>query len=823
MGHLGVDLRCAVRGLSKRPGIALAAMLCLALGVGTTTSIFALTDRLLFRSLPEIRKPEEIVGLYRGRIDDPEALGAFSWPDYLAHAEAAETWQGLAAFASFDFAVGTGGPNRLVPGTVVSSNYFDVLGVEPLRGRFFSTTDSEAAPVVVLGAPLWEALRGDDPHATESTVRINGQTVTVIGIAPRAFQGTDRTSTARLWVPLSTFDRIATGPFAQLEGRFDRRQEWLSLVGRLASGQTLAGARAAVRTRAEQLAETFPETNRGETAVLLPLGDIAFGVGKRQKVVRYCGLLTGVGVVTLLLACLNLGSLLLARALARRQEIALRLALGARRGRLVELLWLEALLLVLLGGTVGLGAAALALPLIETLRLPVEVSYQLHFDGRVVASALALAGVVGLLVGAVPLLASRRWDLTALLRDESAGTTRARDRGQEILLTFQVALTVAVLITAALAGESLAGLRRLYPAAASTPVLLASLDLSAGALQGHELDLFHRELVRRIAELPAVEEVGTVSALPWLGQQLVVELTVGVEGAPPESEGRGVKHILADEGFFAALGLGAVRGRLFAEEDGPDSPGVVVINETMAREFWPGRDPVGARIALAPDESSFRVIAVVADSLFANLGEPRSPVLYLDRRQHRQSFLGTLLAPSMTLVVRTAVDPRVVATEARSIVHDLEPRFPLFGITTLADRLADATRLERQATWMLSSFGALALTLTLVGFYGLVVSSVLRRAREIGIRRALGARRRDAVLLILRGALLPLVAGVSAGLALGALASQLVENQLYGVRPVDALVYGGTGLLVLLGGLAIIVLAASRAARVAPTVALRES
>ncbi len=834
MSDLVQDLRFALRSLAKNPVVTLAVVAALALGIGAFTVVFSVVDTLLLRGVPGVVDQDRLAAVFSTR---PPRGGGAPEPHDVAHADyldfaAADAFSGLAAFSAFELSLTHDGPSERLSAQAVSGNYFSVLGVRPARGRLFAASDQGAAglaghPVAVISYGLWQRRFGGDSSLVGRTVRLNGKPVTVIGIASRGFSGTSKNVACDVWLTFDTFRSISVGIYAQFHGGEDREQTWLDLVGRLAPGVSLAEAQGQLEAIAARLAEAYPETHEARGVMVLPLSEVALGTGNREKIARYSSLLLGLVAVVLLVACLDVAGLLLARALIRRREIAIRLSLGAGRGRLIRQLLTESSALALLGGACGLAAAALALPLVERLRLPVEVELDLALDARVAAFAFAVSVLCGLLVGLVPALRSARAELVPALsgRTPSRAPRWRRFGLAEGLVAVQVALALVVLIGSGLMVRTLRALDGVDLGYRPENTLAASLDLAAAGYQGPRVTSFYGALTERLRRLPGARSVSMASALPMVGADMMVDLTVKVEGAPPRADGdppRSAFHAMIGRDYFRTVDMRLEAGRDFSSRDTASSPAVAIVNRTLAKRFWPDGDPLGQRLFVVQTEEPFEVVGVVSDAKYAGVREEGAGVLYLYHGQQEKSFLGGLLAPGMTLLVRTDGDARALLPEVRGAVQSMDPHLPVFSVTTLAEILSGAVAVERQMATLMSAFAVLAVLLVAVGLYGVVSQAVARRAKEAAVRVACGARPAQVLGLMLgRGAVLG-VAGVIAGLAAAVLASRALAGYLYGVTATDPAVYAGVALGLVALTVAVSAVPARRAARVDPVAVLRQ-
>lgn len=831
MPNLSQDLRCAWCSLTQNPTVTLAVVIALALGIGANSVVFSVIDALLLRGVPGVANEHELVAVFstgRAKAEKEPVLRKVAHADYLDFAETG-VFSGLAAYSALELSLTHDGPSERVDALAVSDSYFDVLGVAPGRGRFFAPDDAET-PVAVVSFSLWQRRFGGDPELTRRAIRLNGRPVTVVGVAPRDFRGASKTATYDVWVTLPTFRKITTGLYAHFHGAEDRQKAWLEVIGRRAPGVATEEVRGALETVAARLSEAYPDTNAERGVRVFELSEVSLGTGNRAKVARYSGLMLGLVACVLGVACLDVASLLLARSLRRRREIAIRSSLGAGQGRLVRQLLTESLVLAAAGGAAGLATAHLALPLVERWRLPVAVQLELALDPRVTAFALAVTALCGLGFGLAPALRSTRTDLVSALRGAPAGGRPGRGRRfrfelGEGLVAVQVALALIVVIGSGLMIRTLEALDGIEIGYRPENTLVASLDLASAGYEGAAVTAFYDELTARLRSLPRARSISTASALPMVGAETMVDLLVSIEGAPPRQEGEpppSAFHAMVGEGYFRTVSMEILEGRDFTEQDTATSPAVVIVNETLARRFWPDRGPLGRRLSLVQTEEPYEVVGVVSDAKYGSLKEEPVPVLYLSHRQQEKSFLGPFLAPSMTLLLRSEGDARSLLPELRRAVQAVDPHLPVFRVTTLSELLSDAVAVERQMATLMSAFALLAVLLVMVGIYGVVSQAVGRRSKEIAVRVACGATAAAVLRSMLGRSLVLSLAGVVAGLGLATLASRAVAAYLYGVTPTDPALYAGLAIALIAATLAASWVPARHAVSLDPAVVLRE-
>jgi predicted permease len=820
------DVRFALRLLGKSPLITIVAVGSLALGIGSTTAVFSLVDALLLRPLPALHDPESLVAVVGIQAKDPEKFRQVAWADYLDYAAQKDAVANLAAMADCDLSLTHHGPAERVSGLAVSSNYFTALGLKPTLGRLLSAAD-EKALVTVLGYDLWQRRFGGDFGVIGSVIQLNGKSLTVVGIAPKSFAGTSLSARREIWLPLGIYSKVAAGVLVSFTGELDRKQEWLNVLGRLPAGMSREHAQAALNVVAKRLAASYPDAG-GRSVRVLPLTELALGPGKRDLLKGFSARLMAITALVLAVAVINVAGLLLTRALARQREVAIRLSLGASRGRLIRQFLVEGFSLALLGLAGGILLATAALPLLERLDLPVNLAvrdYTLSY--RTLGFALLVSLASCLVIALAPALQAMRTSFAAMWRGEKPRGRRAGLAMRELLAGTQVALTLLVLIAAGLMLRTLANLGSIDPGFDPARVLAVSVDLYPAGYEGTRVAEFYRDLLERLKRLPGVEEASMASALPVMGGDFMVDLSVTPDDAQPATSGAkpssqlSVRHVLVGSRFFETTKMRLVRGRSFGAGDDPSGAAVVIVNETAARLLWGGRDALGRRLRLVETETPFEVIGIVADASYGGLKDEAVPVLYLAHAQYEKSFLGSLLAPQMTVFVRTSGEPRQMLNAVRETVRAMDERLPVFKVSTLEELLVSTVGVERQAAALYTGLALVATALAMFGLWGVLTQTVIERTREIGIRMACGASPGEVRTLILQRSLVIAFFGVAAGLAIAVPARRIVASQLYGVGPADPVTWLGTTLILI--GLALFVstIPAYRAARVDPVVALR--
>jgi predicted permease len=835
---MGQDLRHALRLFRKNPGFSAVAAFVLALGIGANTAIFTLVNALLFRPLAG-GDEGQLVGVYSRDKNRADGYRSFSYADYRDLREGNDAFDSLAA-QSFGMAgLGEGDTTRRLFAAIVSSNYFSTLGVRPARGRAF-TEEEEAPgkeiPVAIVSHGLWRRL-GAGPHIGDTTIRLNGRDFTVVGVAPEGFTGTTALFSPEVWLPLGVYHLVPNlrrpGDLPRLE---DRQQRNLVLVGRLKRGLTAAQADARLQAANSRLIEASPADNRDQLLSLAPLPRLAITSRPQSNAVAAStsGLLMAMTGVVLLVACLNLANMLLARGEARRKEIAVRQALGASRGRIVRQLLAEGFVLSLAGGAAGLLLAYWATWLLASsiLPLPIAIVLPADPDARVLGATLGFCVLATTLFGLGPAWKVSRFDVLPDLK-EHAGDQAVAPGGrrllapQNLLVTGQIALSLALLVTGGLF------VRGALKAAAADPGfrlergLLLEIDPSFAGYDGTRGRIAYRAVLDRLRSLPGVESVSLASTVPFgqLTRERRVRKAGEAELTGKEPSGVPAQHVVIAADYFRTLGLSILRGRDFerSEEFLAEGRRPAIVDEPLARKLWPGEDPLGRQIQFpaGPDGSSepLEVVGVVPGLRHGLFDPGPVPHVYVPFAHDYQ--------PGMNLHVRvSSTDPaaeRAMLATVREQVRAVDARLPVVSASTLRD-FREGTLLlwmVRTGARLFTSFGLVALLLAVVGVYGVKAYVVARRTREIGIRVALGARPADVVRLILREGLLLTAAGIGAGLVLALMSGKVVSSLLYQVSATDPVVFAVAPAVLAASALLAAYLPARRATRITPAMALR--
>jgi predicted permease len=802
------DVRYACRQLIRHKVWTASVVSTLALGVGANTAIFTLLDAMLIRPAPG---PHPNTLVWIASLSGPGgAVRTVSYPDYVAVRDETTTLSSVLAYGGTEFSIGGEHAERVF-GSVVSGNYFDVLGIRPALGRTFTRDEDVtpgAHPVAVLSDALWKTRFGADRHVVGSVALINGRPFTIVGVAAPGFVGVELGENAEIWVPLAmqneampTHPGLLTLPNAG----------WLRVVGRLRDGESVARADAEMRVLAARLVPPNTPPERQKSAAVTPIHG-GLNPSNRSVLAPIFGLIAIVPALVLLVACANVANVLMARNVGRRKEFAMRRAIGATRGRLIQQLLTECLMLGILAAAAGFLASFGLKGLIDHFgEIPAEVSATLSPDLRVLAATLALAMLTSLVFGLAPAVTATRFALLPALKEDGSTSTAGggRTRVRSAFVVAQMTLALAVLITAGLFLRSLSKASRVDPGFDPHGAVTLSFDPDLQGYSPARRDLLVGQLIDRASALPGVAAAAVTSALPLSGLMASSDLIADGTKTP-------VAAMLSSISprYFQAMRIDILKGRDLAPSDVPDGPPVVVINEALAHRLWPDADPIGRRLRLDdPGERWREVIAVVRDGKYGHLTEPQLAAAFLPWRQRP--------AGPVSLVVRASGEPQVVLSTAVEAIHGLDRDLPLYRVESLEETLRQIVNLQRAAASLLGVFGGLTLLLAAVGIYGVVAHGVSLRTREVGIRMSLGARPGDVLRLFVREALRLALIGIAMGLVISAAASRLLTTLLFGLAPIDAVTFvSGTGILCAVAVLAAYV-PARLAARVNPLVALR--
>ena len=808
------DVRYALRRMARSPGFTLVAVLSLAIGIGANTAVFSVVNAFLIRKAP-FRAPEELVRIY---TSDPtiSPYMSTSYPDFRDIRELDEVFAEVGALETIMAVVDQGGDLRRVLMEAVSASLFPTLGVEPTLGRSFLPEEDSGPgenPVAVLGHGFWEEAFGGDPGVLGQTLTLAGRPYTVVGVAPEwynsmVFQGLKMD----VFVPVSMSAEIGGSSDAIYTRRNNNR---FDLVARLAPGVSVGEARARLDHLASQLGEAYPATNRGRSFNLFPNSEVAISPEFNQPLRFTAAFLLAVVGMVLLLACTNLASFLLARGVERQKEVAMRLALGAARGRLIRQFLTETIILGLLGGAVGLVVArsTLAFAVAYQPPIPLPLSLGLGLDRRVFLFTLGISALAGVLFGLAPALQSTRPEVAPTLKDGGGSGPRRRFNLQSWLVTLQMTVSMVLLVGGGLFLRSLVTVQGIDPGFSTEEAGIAWLDLSASRTSDAAREAVRIDLEERLLAQSGIHTVASANRLPLsLGGTFMSFLIPGVD--PPAGED-GFRLDVASVAprYFRAMGIPVLTGRPFAVSDDGAAQKVVMVNEALANRFWPGENPVGKEISTGFDDTPMTVVGLVRTTKVGSLGEAPVPLVYFPFSQNHSSDLQILVRGDLS-------QGELVAT-LRRVIREAYPEVVVMEMKTMDQHLSVRLFGPRAAAALLGLFGMLALLLSSIGLYGVVSFSVSRRVREMGIRMSLGADGAHLVRMVVGRALSVVALGGVAGLVVAFFLSRLIQVFLVGVSPADPVTLVGVPLL--LGGVALVaaLIPALRASRVNPVEALR--
>jgi macrolide transport system ATP-binding/permease protein len=804
------DFRFALRMLRRSPGFALVAIFCLTLGIGANAAVFSWMEGLLFRPYPAVAHQERLVALTGTAQADRTAL---SWPDFLDLQRNCKLFEAFFVSKIMGTTLSIGDRAQVVTGSVVSSNYFPALGVHPILGRAFEPNEDvgrSAHPVTVISYQLWKERFGGDPQIIGKTQRMNGVLHTIIGVAPEGFYGTFVGWAMKFWVPASMEDTFEAGGF-KLE---DRGERWIEGYGRLKPGVTLEQAQQEVSAVAKRLDADYPATNRGRGVKLWPLWQTPFN--NAGTLLPTLGIMLVVVVFVLLIACANVGNLLLVRSFARRHEITVRVAVGAGRRRLLQQLLIEGLVLSALAATGGLLIAHWSSHLLVLL-LPVRNGNAMHLPGemdwRVMALSAAVCLVSTLLFALLPAIEASKVDLATTLRSEMAGVVHGRSKSwvRSGLVVVQVSLCFILLAGAGLLLQSLERVRSDSPGFSTEGTLVTAVNLSASGYDVQRAKGFQDELIDRVQGLPAVESAALARVTP-LGYGTFSSAPIAVEGyQPPTDERPSVDYNQVGPGYFATMGIPLVSGREFTRADNETAAPVAIVNETMAARYWAGKNPIGDRLQVK--DKWFEIVGVAKTSRYYSMREMPKPFFYVPLRQN--------FSVGAALNIRTKLRPETMAAALSRELKAMDANLALYEVISLQEQLDRSTSPQKVAVTLTGVLAGLALVLASIGLYGVMSYTVSQSTRELGLRMALGARTPELFRLVISRGLALTAGGVLLGAAAALGLTRLLGYLLYKVSPRDPLAFGSAFLILLIVSLIACFLPAWRATRVDPIVALR--
>jgi putative ABC transport system permease protein len=805
LSDLWQDLRYALRTLIKNPGFTVVAVVALALGIGANTAIFSVVNSVLLRPLP-YKDPDQLMMVWEENSKSGYPRDTPTVANFLDWRNQNQTFVGMAAMAYQSFNLtGVGDPER-IDGRRVSATLFPLLGVDAQLGRTFTPEEDQrgAAHVVILSNAVWQRRFGGDPHIIGKSLTLNNESYSVVGVMPPRFQFPSRYD--ELWVPIA-FDSNESG---------DRSSHYLKVLGRLKPDETLVQAQADLTAIATRLQQQYPKTNTDLGAVVTPLHEQLVGDIKPFLLI----LLGAVGLV-LLIACANVANLLLARAAVRQKEIAVRVALGASKWRLIRQFLTESVLLCVIAAVVGLILAVAGLFLLKAFIPPeISIARDVWIDTRVLGFTFGVSILTGLIFGLAPATQAAKFNLNETLkeggRDSSSGSRRNRVRAG--LVVAEVAISLVLLIGAGLLINSFIRLRTTDPGFDTDNMLTMSIDLpDPKYTEFKRRSAFYDDLIQRVQSLPGVKSAAVTTNLPLLKQGN--EISIAIEGRPALPPGQEIiiTTRMVSPNYFETMGMRLLKGRALSDQDRKNTPAVVVISEGMAKRYWPGQDPIGKRISPGDPEKPedwLQIVGVVNDVRQYQLDAQPKPQMYLTYAQ-----VG-FYAPR-DLVVKTDVDPASLAATVRRAVWEIDKDQPVSDISTMRVILNESITKQRFSMLLFAIFAGLAMLLAAVGIYGVMSYSVAQRRSEIGIRMALGAQKFDVLKLTIGEGLKLVLIGIGLGLIGAFLLTRLMSSLLFGITATDPLTFAAISVVLVAVALIASYVPARRATKVDPLVALR--
>ena len=811
MNNFVNDLKIAARMLLKNPLFTLAAVGTLALGIGLNTAVFSAVYEVVLKPLPGVQEPDRLVQVFRSWPGIE--YGSNSIPHYFdLRDRSGDFFSEVAAWSMNPTSVSAEGQSEIRLGKMVSANYFQVMGVNAELGRVFIPEEEGrapgASPVTVISQQFWQTRYGGDVDVLGRSVLINGHPFEIIGVLPGEFRGVIPILQADVWVPLMMQREFMPG-----RNRFEARgSNFQQVIARLQPGVTPELAQEGLDALTLQFREEMPEAYAEPEMMLVPQSEVAIAPEMRGAAVGMSGVIMGVVGLLLLIACVNVANLFLARAQDRKKEMGVRLSLGASRGRVVTQLLTESILFSVLAGAAGLMLAFVAVRGASRITLPIDIphSFDLSINLPVLLFSIAVALLAGVVFGLAPAIQASRPDLVTALKGEISAEGVKGSRTSRLLVIGQMALSLVLLISAGLFIQNLAASTALDKGFNAENLVLAALDPSLQGYEREQTEQFYRDLIERVEAYPGVSAAAMGQLVPLSFSSS--DTSVEIPGYDPSPEERmSIRYNRVSPGYFEAMGIPVIQGREFSEEDRADGPGAIIVNQHFAERFWPGENPIGKQVNSSGMERS--VVGVVANGKYGTLSEAPLDYQYFPLAQ---AFSG-----GGYLHVRMAGDPEAMIQPLRDIVRGLDPDLPIFDVKTMNTHLGIALMPARLAGIVLGAFGLLGLLLAAVGIYGVMAYSVAQRTREIGIRVAIGANQADVTGMVVRQGLRLVLFGGGVGLLAALGVSQLIKSLLLSGRGVDPVSF--VGVPVVLGAVALLAtyLPARKAARVDPVRALK--
>jgi len=808
------DLRVALRRARKRPGFTLVALLSLTLGIGANTAVFSLVNAILLRRAP-IPQPERVVEVYLKQTDFP--FSPFSYPDYVDFRRAAAGTFSQISISMFTVAARDMGDHvETLTGEMVNGEYFPLLGLRAPVGRLLGPQDDVtpgAHPVVVISYEYWQRAFNKSPSAVGQTMRLNGRQYTIVGVAPKAYAGMLSGIAPAVWLPVQMINQIQPDAYDQLAQRGNHSA---FMKARLAPGASIAQARTLSQSFTADMARLHPSNwPNGTSLLVLPIKDIAVNPLLDSVVVPAAALLMVVVGLVLLVACANLASFLLAQARDRRKEVAIRLAIGAKRRVLVRQFLVESLLLAAVGGVAGVAVSVLALRAVlhANLPVPLPITLDVSLDWRVLTFTILATAAAGILFGLLPALQATRATVIETIKNENAnGGPSRRVTMRNALVVGQITVSLTLLMTAALFLRSLEARATIDPGFGHARAGMLWIAIPADRYDSTRRQLLLDDIERRMASIPGVTAVGVVDNM-FLNTLNQSGTRIRVPGVtPPKGQTAfDVDWAAADSGYLGAIGVKLLSGRNISAADTRAAPRVAVINEAMATKFWPGKDAVGQ--TFSNDSGTYRVIGVTGTTKVRTLGEEPRPFILTSLKQDP--------SVALHLIARTTGDAERTATQMLATLREVDPAIMTIQVKTMEKHLNTMLLPARLGAMAFTLFAGLALGLAVLGVYGVVSYAVSRRTREVGIRLAIGAQPTALVRLLMAEGFGLVVIGAALGLILGVGTGQVLRSLLYGVGSIDPLAFIGAPVLLMLVGALAAFLPARRASRIDPASVMR--
>lgn len=818
--NIGRDVRYALRSMIKAPGFTAVAVLTLGLGIGANTAIFTVINAVFLRAIP-VRNPERLMSIFTSDQRN-SALGAYlpvSYPNADDIRRQSQSFSGIALRSTTGVSMTVDGQPQRFAAEIVSGNFFDVLGVPARLGRTFRPEEDRelgSGPVVVLSYGLWERKFGSDHRVIGETVLLNGQGFTVIGVAPRGFQGTGVLGGPDLWVPMSMHDQIFTG-FQKFYFN-ERRFLGFFVVGRLKDGVSEAQARSELLAMGSNLQTAYPIPNKDRTFTLVPLLQSTIDPNQRSLFTRAGNIMMAVVGLVLLIACVNVANLLLARSSGRKREVSIRLALGASRAQIIAQLLTESVILAVVGAGLGVGLAIIGRNVLWQFRPPFlqQAQLDLSLDINVLLFTLFVAIGSGIVFGLAPALQASRPDLISELKERAGGEvfTGRRFRIRDLFVVVEVALSLVALIGAGMFLISLHNAQKVDPGFNADHLAMLSFDLGSLNYEPARVKEFQRRTLEAVQGVPAVESATLAANVPLLGGAFA--RSVFPEGQGENTTRNGILSSIdaISPQYLQTMGIPLMRGDTFDDSLLEEGLKVAIINQAAASRFWPGEDPIGKRFKFFGQNEWHEVIGVARDSKYNTLGEEPTPYIYLPLVQDRRA--------AVTLFFRTTADPKTTINAVRTTVQMLDRNLPLTNVWPIGQVIDQALWAPRFGAGLLTIFALIAVVLCAVGIYGVVGYSVGLNLRQIGIRLALGAQPRDVLLMVLRQSATMMGIGLAIGVTASIALVGLITSLLYGVNGNTPITVTVLAAFLALVGLIASYFPARQASAVDPLVVLRK-